>query len=57
MRILLIFLLFILISCSKEESISVNQIEEKEINLQMIDSYNEGIVALDEQDGLTAAKK
>ena len=35
----------------------VSIIEEKEINLQMIDAYEEGIKALDEQDGLTAAKK
>ena len=55
-----IFYLFILsallLSCAKEES-TVEVIEKNEIDIQMIDAYNEGMVALDEQDGLTAAKK
>ena len=44
------------VSCAKEES-SVEIIEEKEINLQMIDAYQEGMNALNSDDGLTAAKK
>ncbi len=56
----LIYYLFILsvllLSCAKEES-TVEVIEKNEIDIQMIDAYNEGIKALDEQDGLTAAKK
>ena len=56
----LIYYLFILsvllLSCAKEES-TVEVIEKNEIDIQMIDAYNEGMVALDEQDGLTAAKK
>ena len=44
------------VSCTKEES-SVEIIEEKEINLQMIDAYQEGMNALKSDDGLTAAKK
>ena len=32
-------------------------IENKEIDLQMIDAYEEGIIALDDGDGLSAAKK
>ena len=49
-----IFYLF-LSSCAKEEKIEV--IENKEIDLQMIDAYEEGIIALDDGDGLSAAKK
>ena len=55
-----IFYLFIfstlLLSCAKEER-TVEVIEKNEIDIQMIDAYNKGIIALDEQDGLTAAKK
>ena len=59
MRLLTLFLLvfsIILTSCAKEKS-SVETIQDKEIDLQMIDAYQEGIKALEEQDGLTAAKK
>tara|TARA_B100000287_G_scaffold75900_1_gene67935 strand:- start:971 stop:1768 length:798 start_codon:yes stop_codon:yes gene_type:complete len=45
-----------LTSCSKEE-LKSEVIEEKEISLQMIDAYEEGLIALEDQDGLTAAKK
>ena len=53
--IFVIFYLF-LTSCSKEE-LKSEVIEEKEISLQMIDAYEEGLIALEDQDGLTAAKK
>ena len=53
--IVVIFYLF-LTSCSKEE-LKSEVIEEKEISLQMIDAYEEGLIALEDQDGLTAAKK
>jgi len=52
--LILSFLLFS--SCAKDDS-GVEIIEEKEIRLQMIDAYNEGLDALENQDGLTAAKK
>ena len=54
----LIFVIFYLFlnSCSKEE-LKSEVIEEKEISLQMIDAYEEGLIALEDQDGLTAAKK
>ncbi len=56
-HIFIILIIFsIITACSKEE-ISVEVIEQKEIDLQMIDAYEEGLKALDEQDGLTAAKK
>ena len=56
LTLLLLTLPIILTSCAKEKS-SVEIIQDKEIDLQMIDAYQEGIKALEEQDGLTAAKK
>ena len=56
LRLILIFLIFILASCTKEEKI-VEVFENKEIDLQMIDAYNEGMKALENQDSFTAAKK
>ena len=56
LRIIIIFLSFIIFtSCSKEQTIEI--IEDKEIELQMIDSYEEGLNILEEGDGLSAAKK
>ncbi len=55
---IIIFGLFLLIvSCAKEEIKSVEVIEEKQIDLQMIDAYQEGLQALENQDGFLAAKK
>ena len=59
MRLITLSLLLIILfltSCAKDES-KIVVIEEKEIDLQMIDAYSEGVDALDENDGLTAAKK
>ena len=59
MRLITLSLLLIILfltSCAKDES-KIVVIEEKEIDLQMIDAYREGVDALDENDGLTAAKK
>jgi len=59
MRSFIFYLLIfsaLLLSCVKEES-TVEVIQKNEIDIQMIDAYNEGMMALDEQDGLTAAKK
>ena len=47
---------FILTSCAKEEK-TVEIIKKKEIDLQMIAAYEEGMKALNEQDSLVAAKK
>ena len=52
------FFIFIILlsSCSKkEEKISI--IQEKEIKLQMIDAYKEGVEAFENGDVLFAAKK
>ena len=56
LRLLLIILIIFINSCSKkEEKISI--IKEKQINLQMIDAYKEGIDAFEKGDALFAAKK
>ena len=56
LRFLFVILLIFFNSCSKkEEKISI--IKEKEINLQMIDAYEEGIKAFEGGDVLFAAKK
>ena len=56
LRLLFIILIIFSSSCSKkEEKISI--IKEKELNLQMIDAYKEGIEAFEKGDALFAAKK
>ena len=56
LRLLIIILIIFANSCSKkEEKISI--IKEKEINLQMIDAYKEGVKAFEEGDVIFAAKK
>ena len=56
LRLFIIILIIFANSCSKkEEKISI--IKEKEINLQMIDAYKEGVKAFEGGDALFAAKK
>ena len=54
-KILLLILSILLISCSKEEKISV--IEEENIEAQMIEAFREGYEELEKGDVLFAAKK
>ncbi len=54
---LTLFAAFILLSSCAKDASNVEIIQDKEIKLQMIDAYNEGLEALEYQDGLTAAKK
>ena len=54
-KILIIFFCFFLSACGKEEKVSI--IKEESIELQMIDSYKEGIKAYNEGDVLFAAQK
>ncbi len=54
-KILLIILTVLLISCSKEEKISV--LEEDDVETQMIESFEEGYEELTKGDILYAAKK
>ena len=56
LKLLIIILIIFSNSCSKkEEKISI--LEKKEIRLQMIDAYKEGVEALENGDALFAAKK
>ena len=55
-KFLLIVVFIFLNSCSREEK-KISIIEEKEINLQMVDAYKEGVKALEEGDVIFAAKK
>jgi outer membrane protein assembly factor BamD len=54
--IFLIGLIFIFSSCSKK-NISKSTINEKSLNLQIIEAYNEGVNALEAGDVIFAAKK
>jgi len=56
LKLLVIILLIFLNSCSKKEE-KISMIQEKELRLQMIDAYQEGVKALEEGDVLFAAKK
>ena len=55
-NLLLITSIIFFNACSKDEK-KISIIEEKEINLQMIDAYKEGLKALEDGDALFAAKK
>ena len=55
-NILIILIFLFLNSCSNDKK-KIDIIEEEDIELQMIDSYREGIKALQEGDVLFAAKK
>ena len=56
LKLLVIILIIFLNSCSKKEE-KISMIQEKELQLQMIDAYKEGVKALEEGDVLFAAKK
>ena len=55
--VFLILILFILsISCSKQkEKISI--VEEKSLEMQMVEAYNKGLIELEKGDAIFAAKK
>ena len=56
LKLSVIILIIFLNSCSKKEE-KISMIHEKELRLQMIDAYKEGVKALEEGDVLFAAKK
>ena len=57
-KIILISILIILAGCkNNKEDQAISIIEEKELDLQMIDSYKEGLKLLDENFPLKAAQK
>ena len=53
-KLFLLLLIILVFGCSKEENKLI--IKEKDLELQMIDSYKQGVEALDKGDGITAAK-
>ena len=55
--IFFLFIGFFLNGCSKNKDIQIDTLSKTDINEQMIEAYNLGIDALDNNDGLTAAKK
>jgi len=54
---LIIVLLFLNTSCSKEKEKKVSIVEEESLEMQMINAYNNGLRELDEGDPIYAAKK
>ena len=54
---LIIVLLFLNTSCSKEKEKKVSIVEEESLEMQMINAYNDGLKELDEEDPIYAAKK
>ena len=53
---LILLLVFSLFSCAKEEKIK-SKIKEKSLDMQVLESYQEGLKAMDGGDVLFAAKK
>ncbi len=56
-KFILILMFLIIVSCSKDEKKEISVITEDDIEYQMIDSYKEGVLALEKQDVILAAKK
>ena len=56
LRYIFFVILVLLVSCAKDKT-KVELIEDKDIELQMIDSYQDGLEALDQFDGFLAAQK
>ena len=54
---LIIVLLFLNTSCSKEKEKKVSIVEEESLEMQMINAYNDGLKEFDEGDPIYAAKK
>ena len=55
LKIFLILLISIINSCAGKDEEKID-LENKDIELQMIEAYNAGIIALDEGDFLFSAK-
>ena len=54
---IIFFLIFFCISCSKKEPIKKSTLKEKNLELQVLKTYNEAMVSLESGDVLYAAKK
>ena len=50
------FILFLISGCAKE-TVEIDKIKDTDIKQQMTEAYNEGLKALDDGDGIYAAKK
>ena len=55
-KVFLIFVLMLFVSCSKEQ-IKKSVIQEKDLELQVLEAYKEGMESLKKGDVLFAAKK
>ena len=56
-HIIFIIILILFNGCSKKEELQASKLTKININEQMIEAYNEGLQALDNQNGIKAAKK
>ena len=57
LRFILILSFIFIFACKNNNDEKISVLKEKDLDLQMIDAYNEGLKFLDEGDGLSAAKK
>jgi len=57
LRFILIFSILFIFACKNNNDQKISVLKEKDLDLQMIDAYNEGLKLLDEGDALAAAKK
>ena len=56
-KIFLLLILLLISACSSKDEKKLIEIKEKEIDLQLLEAYKEGLEALDGGDVLFAAKK
>ena len=56
-KIFLLLILLLISACSSKDEKKLIEIKEKEIDLQLLEAYKEGLEALDKGDVLFAAKK
>ena len=57
LKYFLILILILNVSCKSNKPEDISVISEKEIDLQMIDAYKEGLLFLEKGDGLSASNK
>ena len=55
-KFIIIILFFLILSCAKKEE-KIIVIEERSLEMQMIDAYNEGLAELEKNDAIYAARK
>ena len=55
-KILILFFFFSFLSCAKQEE-KITIVEEKSLEMQMIEAYNAGLDELDKNDAIYAARK